>query len=86
MTVELRKMGAKIEEFSDGMEITGGKLKACKDLCSYNDHRIAMALAIAGMTAAGESLIHDAECVSVTFPDFVECFTGAGARFQIQEY
>ena len=86
MAVELRKMGAKIEEFSDGMEITGGKLKACKDLCSYNDHRIAMALAIAGMAAAGESLIHDAECVSVTFPDFVECFTGAGARFQIQEY
>ena len=86
MAVELRKMGAKVEEIPDGMEITGGKLKGSKDLRSYNDHRIAMALAIAGMAASGESVIHDAECFGVTFPDFVECFTEAGAKFKVQEY
>lgn len=67
---ELRKMGAQIEEKRDGMIIEGtGKLKGSK--CqSYRDHRMAMALAIAGLAATGETEIVDAECIETSFPGF----------------
>ena len=81
MTAELRKMGITVEELSDGMIITGGKLKGCDDLQSYKDHRIAMALAIAAMAAEGKSVIKDADCVAVTYPAFIENFKAAGADF-----
>lgn len=81
MTAELRKMGITVEELPDGMVITGGKLKCCKNLQSYKDHRIAMSLAIAAMTAKGESIIHDAECISVTYPEFIRDFRQTGAVF-----
>ena len=81
MTAELRKMGITVEELPDGMVITGGKLKCCKNLQSYKDHRIAMSLAIAAMTAKGESIIHNAECISVTYPEFIRDFRQTGAVF-----
>lgn len=82
MTRELRKMGARVEEFPDGMSITGGGLHGAA-VNSYKDHRIAMALAVAGLAAAGETLIRDAECVSVTYPKFIEDFNALGARFRV---
>lgn len=81
MTAELRKMGAVVEELADGMVITGCKLKGSTDLQSYNDHRIAMALSIAGLAAEGESVIRDADCVAVTYPAFLENFKALGANF-----
>ena len=86
MTAELRKMGVTVEELEDGMVITGGKLKGCADLQSYKDHRIAMALAVAGMAAEGVSVIKDAECAAVTYPAFVENFQAAGADFALSGY
>ena len=86
MTAELRKMGVTVEELEDGMVITGGKLKGCADLQSYKDHRIAMALAVAGLAAEGVSVIKDAECAAVTYPAFVENFQAAGADFALSEY
>ena len=86
MTAELRKMGITVEELEDGMVVTGGKLKGCNDLQSYKDHRIAMALAIAGMAADGVSVIKDAECAAVTYPAFVENFRAAGADFAVSDY
>ena len=86
MTAELRKMGIAVEELEDGMVITGGKLKGCADLQSYKDHRIAMALAIAGLAAEGVSVIKDAECAAVTYPAFVENFQAAGADFALSDY
>lgn len=86
MSTELRKMGGTVEELEDGMVITGGKLKGCADLQSYKDHRIAMALAVAGMAAEGVSVIKDAECAAVTYPAFVENFQAAGADFALSEY
>jgi len=86
MTAELRKMGIAVEELEDGMVITGGKLKACTDLQSCKDHRIAMALAIAAMAADGESVVHDADCVAVTYPAFIENFRAAGADFSENEF
>ena len=81
MAAELRKMGIAAEELADGLVVTGGKLKGCGDLQSYKDHRIAMALAIAGLAAEGESIIRDAECIAVTYPAFIENFQAAGADF-----
>ena len=86
MTAELRKMGVTVEELEDGMVITGGKLKGCADLQSHKDHRIAMALAVAGLAAEGVSVIKDAECAAVTYPAFVENFQAAGADFALSEY
>ena len=86
MTAELRKMGIEVKELEDGMVITGGKLKGCTDLQSYKDHRIAMALAIAGLAAEGESVIRDADCAAVTYPAFVESFRAIGADFSVSEF
>ena len=80
MAAELRKMGAAVEEFHDGMAITGSRLQGSRELDSYKDHRIAMALAIAAMAANGESVIRDAECADVTYPDFIRDFRNLGAH------
>lgn len=70
MTTELKKMGVDIKELDDGVEINGPcKIKAA-EVYSYKDHRIAMALSIAGLIADGETKIKDAECVDISFPEF----------------
>ena len=67
---ELRKMGADIEERDDGMIIRGkGKLKGA-ECNSYGDHRMAMALAVAGLCAKGKTKILNPECVAISFPEF----------------
>jgi 3-phosphoshikimate 1-carboxyvinyltransferase len=71
----LRLMGVPVEEFEDGMKITGGqKLKGAK-LPSYGDHRIAMAFAIAGLHASGETVIEDTACVQTSYPGFESTLT-----------
>jgi 3-phosphoshikimate 1-carboxyvinyltransferase len=84
MTCELRKMGADITELQDGMIIRGGKLHGAV-VDGHADHRIVMALAIAALTADGESLICGSEAAAVTYPDFVRDFQLAGAKFQEEE-
>ncbi|GBD38414.1 3-phosphoshikimate 1-carboxyvinyltransferase 1 [bacterium HR37] len=72
MTTELKKLGADIEELEDGMVIKGrGTLRGAR-CSSWGDHRIAMALAVAGTRAEGTTEIEDADCVSVSFPGFFE--------------
>jgi 3-phosphoshikimate 1-carboxyvinyltransferase len=67
---ELRKFGAKVEELEDGLRISGPvKLKGAR-VESYGDHRIAMAMAIAGMAAAGETVIENTDCIETSFPGF----------------
>lgn len=68
----LRLMGADVTEFEDGMEIHGGKPLIGADLDSYGDHRIAMAFAIAGLFAAGETVIKNTECVNTSYPGFAK--------------
>jgi len=70
----LRRMGARVEEFPDGLRVEGrsaGKLRGAK-VDPRGDHRIAMALAVDGLGAEGETVIQDAECVGVSFPEFFE--------------
>ena len=81
MTKELRKMGAKVEELEDGMIIHGGTQLHGTDVESYHDHRIAMALSIAGLGADGTTTVNNAESASVTYPGFYEDFRKMGANF-----
>ncbi len=67
---ELKKFGADITETEDGMIVHGGKpLKGCITE-SYNDHRIAMSMAVAGCRASGQTIITGAECADISFPNF----------------
>lgn len=69
---ELTKMGADIKETDDGMIINGtGSLKGAVTE-SHNDHRIAMACAIAGLMAEEKTQINDSQCVDISFPGYFE--------------
>ncbi|MCG6553191.1 MAG: 3-phosphoshikimate 1-carboxyvinyltransferase [Candidatus Magnetominusculus sp. LBB02] len=73
IVTELRKMGAKIEEYPDGVAIEGPvTLRGSDNLQSYGDHRIAMALSIAAISAEGESVIHGTDAVGISYPDFYD--------------
>ncbi len=72
VATELRKMGARIEPLPDGFVIEGPTPLHGSVLDSHNDHRLAMALAVAALVAEGETVIEGATCVSDSFPGFVE--------------
>ncbi|AEM78535.1 3-phosphoshikimate 1-carboxyvinyltransferase [Thermoanaerobacter wiegelii] len=74
ITSELKKMGAKIFETEDGMIIEGTGFLKGNTVESYNDHRIAMSLWVAGLMAEGETKIKNAECVNISYPDFYKTF------------
>ena len=72
-TVEnLRAMGAQVEEFDDGLRVKGPAKLHGANINPHGDHRIAMAFAVAGLLAKGETEIADAECVAVSFPEFFD--------------
>ncbi|PYQ55917.1 MAG: 3-phosphoshikimate 1-carboxyvinyltransferase [Acidobacteria bacterium] len=66
----LRRMGADVEEHPDGLTVRGGPRLRGASVRSHGDHRIAMALAVAGLAASGDTEIEDAECVAISFPEF----------------
>lgn len=70
----LKHMGATVEERPDGLKVEGrkaGKLHGA-EIDPKGDHRIAMAFAVAGLAAEGESVIREAECAGVSYPTFFE--------------
>ncbi len=66
----LKAMGADVTEYPDGMEIRGGCPLHGARLASHGDHRIAMAFAVAGLFAEGETVIEDTACVETSYPGF----------------
>lgn len=72
VATNLRAMGAMVEEREDGLEIQGGATLRGARLDSYGDHRVAMAFAIAGLFAEGETVINGVECVQTSYPGFYE--------------
>ena len=84
MASELTRMGAQVEELEDGLVIQGGKLSGA-ELSGHDDHRVVMALAVAGLAAEGETVIDTAESAAVTFPNFVELMTSVGANMRTDE-
>ncbi len=70
IAAELRKMGAVVRELPDGLEITGRERLNGATCESHGDHRIAMSLAVAGLTATGQTVVRDAEWIETSFPGF----------------
>jgi 3-phosphoshikimate 1-carboxyvinyltransferase len=80
ISTELRKMGAEIKENKDGLEIKGlCKLRGA-NINPHNDHRIAMACAIAALGAKGETKIQDIECINKSYPQFFIDLRALGAN------
>jgi 3-phosphoshikimate 1-carboxyvinyltransferase len=72
VTRNLQAMGAEVEQTKDGWRIPGGQQLHGAEIESHDDHRIAMAFAIAALKATGDSLIHNAECVAISYPAFFD--------------
>jgi 3-phosphoshikimate 1-carboxyvinyltransferase len=70
---ELRRLGATVEEFDDGMTITPGEYQGA-NIKTYDDHRMAMSFAIAGLRIP-DVAISDPECCNKTYPNFFEDLT-----------
>lgn len=80
MKEELEKLGAKIDEHEDGMTIHGVRELKGNVVNSHNDHRVAMALAMASLKTKGEIKILNAGCVSKSYPNFWSVFESLGGN------
>ena len=79
MAAELGKMGADIKgEEGDDLIVQGSKLSGAR-IDPHNDHRIAMACAVAGLNASGETVIENSDCVKKSYPEFFKDLTKVGA-------
>jgi 3-phosphoshikimate 1-carboxyvinyltransferase len=76
IATNLRAMGAHVAETEDGLTIDGGFPLQGARLESFGDHRIAMAFAIAGLFAEGETVITDTDCVNTSYPGFYATIDG----------
>jgi 3-phosphoshikimate 1-carboxyvinyltransferase len=73
----LRRMGAEVEEFPDGLRVAGRQTLRAAEIDSHSDHRIAMAFAVAALVAQGTTLIREANCVDISFPGFFDVLAKA---------
>ncbi|MGL5353117.1 MAG: 3-phosphoshikimate 1-carboxyvinyltransferase, partial [Clostridium sp.] len=81
MTTELTKLGANIKESEDGLIIEGRQqFLGGVELWSWNDHRIAMSLAIAATRCKNPIILNDYECVSKSYPNFFEDYKKLGGE------
>jgi 3-phosphoshikimate 1-carboxyvinyltransferase len=80
IAINLRAMGAQVEEREDGLKIPGGQLLRGAELDSFDDHRIAMAFSIAALRAQGETLIRGSECAAISYPEFFSVLEGLAER------
>jgi 3-phosphoshikimate 1-carboxyvinyltransferase len=81
MAKELSRLGARVEELPDGLMIHESSLRGCP-VKGYGDHRVVMALAVAGLAIPDRTEVDTAESVQVTFPNFVELMQTVGAKIQ----
>ena len=85
LRVELNKLGAEVEELPGELKIRGvGRLKGAS-IGSYGDHRMAMALAVAGLVARGETVLDGAESIAVSYPSFIKDMQKLGAEIELVE-
>ncbi|MBI2870313.1 MAG: 3-phosphoshikimate 1-carboxyvinyltransferase [Candidatus Omnitrophica bacterium] len=70
MAAGLNRMDAQIKELEDGVEIQGVRKLAGANVQSFGDHRTAMSLAVAALSARGTTTVHDTDCIRTSFPSF----------------
>jgi 3-phosphoshikimate 1-carboxyvinyltransferase len=80
LTAVLHKLGVEVTEQADGFTLMGGRRLIGAVVESHGDHRLAMALAVAGLVADGPVIIADAHCINDSFPGFVETMGRLGAK------
>ena len=76
IAASLRAMGASVEEREDGLMIPGKQRLHGAEIDSFGDHRIAMAFAVAGLRAKGQTVIHRADAAVISFPGFFQTLEG----------
>jgi 3-phosphoshikimate 1-carboxyvinyltransferase len=76
----LRAMGAEVQEFEDGLDVSGNQPLHGAVIDSGGDHRIAMAFSIAALRASGETVIHGAESAAISFPEFFDLLERVAER------
>jgi len=81
MKEELKKMGANLELKGSELIIRNSKLNGA-EVCSHNDHRIAMALCIAGLVAEGQTVIDEVGCAGISYPGFDNALVSLGANVE----
>lgn len=82
---ELRKMGAKIEPTDDGFIIEGPTRLRGAPVESHGDHRLAMAMTVAGLIAEGTTVVYGAEVTADSFPGFESTLRALGAEVEVGE-
>jgi 3-phosphoshikimate 1-carboxyvinyltransferase len=82
MDVELTKLGARVEQLEDGIVVHESELSGA-DVEGHGDHRVVMALAVAGASIPGTTTVHGSEAAAVTFPEFAELMMSLGAAIEI---
>ena len=80
--LNLPRIDTDIEELEDGLIIKSSKLQGAK-VCGHNDHRVVMALSLAGLISEGQTEIDTAESIDVTFPGYVEVMQNIKANMQL---
>ncbi len=79
---EVRALGATAEEHPDGFTLHGNSVKG-GTVHPHGDHRLAMALAVAGLAASREVTIEQAEIIAESFPTFISTLQGLGAHLEV---
>lgn len=79
---ELRSLGARVEETADGFLLSGGSMLKGGEVQSHKDHRLAMALSVAGLAASSAVRVREGDIFRESFPEFVETFQGLGAQIR----
>jgi 3-phosphoshikimate 1-carboxyvinyltransferase len=84
IATELNKMGAKVTELEDGLTFVGVETFLGATVEAWNDHRIAMALAIAATRAVGTTKICGAECIRKSYPEFWTVYQSIGGNINVE--
>jgi len=79
VVAELLKLGAEVEPYRDGFCVSGPTPLHGDTVDSHGDHRLAMALAVAGSTAEGQTVVQNADCIADSFPGFAHVLSSLDA-------
>ena len=79
MSAELARLGARVEELEDGLIVHQSELRGA-EVEGHGDHRVVMALAVAGCAIPGRTIVHGAEAAAVTYPEFADHMVSLGAK------
>jgi len=83
MDEELSKLGARVEQLEDGIVVHESELRGA-EVDGHGDHRVVMALAVAGCSIPGTTVIRGADAAAVTFPEFADLMASLGADIRDQ--